>query len=525
MTDINTSSQSQRAERREPPPPPPVQDAKSAKSANGAKENEHPVEAQQQARDDDKAAALQRVEQARPAAKEIAGAHPSQFRSQPAMPGANDARRPQRGAPQAPQRAQQPPRNPPAPLDTKTAAQRALQETKPVPASDPHKQHIDAVRSQLDKEGLPSSAPNARVIVNDTGDHGRAVTRAAVGDVGPGRGAETHLQEVRNDPKAQDALKHDKATADRMASIDRTGRALNKGQASLDQLGTMGTNILESTVHQHRAELGRVRELAQKENAKSGTEKPTVANMSWGTSVQQVALGNPAEPGLGAAAVNAPKGSPLHKELAKALGHAPTQRDIPAVSKMIAERMQKNIDDKEKGNGLRAAKEKLGSELKEAAEKDKVHVVAAMGNQHEHATNGLGNDKWGSSIIHDVPNHISVGASDLGRDPTKVGDERMSSFSSAGQAEVAAPGVRSPVGTPTKKGGEPAKWDGTSFASPYVAGTVALMLQANPNMTSQQIRETLQGTAHDVARTTRDGAGVVDPVAAVRRATELAAAR
>lgn len=517
MTEINSSSstaETNRAERREPPPPP-VQEAKK------------PVEAQQKSRDDDNAAAVARVEQARPAAKEIAGTQAAQFRSQPAMPGANDARRPPQRAPQrAPQRPPQQPVRPQHPQrqpSTREAAQNALRETKPVAASDPHKQHIDAVRSQLDEAGLPSSAPHTRLVVNDQGDHGRAVTRAAVGDVGPGRGAETHLQEVRNDPQSQQALHHDAATNDRLASIDRAGRALERGNASLDQLGTMGTNILEGMVHQHRAELGRVRELAQKENKANG-EKPTVANMSWGTSVQQVALGNPGEPGLAAAAVHAPKGSPLHKELTKELGHAPSQRDIPAVSKMIAERMQKTMDDKEAGAGLRGAKEKLGNELKEAAEKDKVHVVAAMGNQQEHATRGMGNESWGSSIIHDVPNHISVGASDLGKDPKKVGDERISSFSSAGQVEVAAPGVQSPVGTPKKPGGAPAKWDGTSFSSPYVAGTVALMLQANPNLTSQQIRETLQGTAHDIKGTERDGAGVVDPVAAVRRARELAAA-
>jgi serine protease AprX len=334
-----------------------------------------------------------------------------------------------------------------------------------------------------------------------------------------------HVQQSARVKRASDSRPNSRAlffALGRCADRAFTRRAQRSARAF--EACMLGTNILESTVHQHRAELGRVRELAQSENKKSG-EKPTVANMSWGTSVQQVALGNPAEPGLGAAAVNAPKGSPLHKELTKALGHAPTQRDIPAVSKMIAERMQKNIDDKVAGKGLREAKEKLGSELKEAAEKDKVHVVAAMGNQHEHATHGLGNDKWGASIIHDVPNHISVGASDLGNDPKKVGDERMSTFSSAGQVEVAAPGVQSPVGTPAKRGGDAAKWDGTSFASPYVAGTVALMLQANPNMTSQQIRETLQGTAHDIKGTTRDGAGIVDPVAAVRRARELAAAR
>lgn len=41
---------------------------------------------------------------------------------------------------------------------------------------------------------------------------------------------------------------------------------------------------------------------------------------------------------------------------------------------------------------------------------------------------------------------------------------------------------------------------GTSMASPHVAGAVAVLLQANPNLTSAQIRSALQGTATPVTR-------------------------
>jgi subtilisin family serine protease len=61
--------------------------------------------------------------------------------------------------------------------------------------------------------------------------------------------------------------------------------------------------------------------------------------------------------------------------------------------------------------------------------------------------------------------------------------------------------------------------DGTSFAAPVVAGTAALMLQANPRLTPRQIVRILEETASGQGVRTNDlGFGVVDPVAAVARA-------
>lgn len=61
--------------------------------------------------------------------------------------------------------------------------------------------------------------------------------------------------------------------------------------------------------------------------------------------------------------------------------------------------------------------------------------------------------------------------------------------------------------------------DGTSFASPIVASIVACMLEANPNLTPQQVKRILVDTAERVAgvEVDRQGWGVVAP----RRAVEL----
>jgi subtilisin family serine protease len=66
---------------------------------------------------------------------------------------------------------------------------------------------------------------------------------------------------------------------------------------------------------------------------------------------------------------------------------------------------------------------------------------------------------------------------------------------------------------------------GTSMSSPFVAGVVALMLQANPYLTPVQVREILMETARqdeytEESGTVRFGAGKVDAQAAVKKALE-----
>jgi len=61
---------------------------------------------------------------------------------------------------------------------------------------------------------------------------------------------------------------------------------------------------------------------------------------------------------------------------------------------------------------------------------------------------------------------------------------------------------------------------GTSFAAPQVSGTIALMLQANPSLTPDRIKEILQQTATPMLAYSRYevGAGSLNTYAAVRKA-------
>src|SRR6266403_1938565 len=65
--------------------------------------------------------------------------------------------------------------------------------------------------------------------------------------------------------------------------------------------------------------------------------------------------------------------------------------------------------------------------------------------------------------------------------------------------------------------------DGTAFASPIVASIIACMLEANPNLTPQQVKRILVDTAERVAgvEVERQGWGVVVPRRAVALALEL----
>jgi serine protease AprX len=62
--------------------------------------------------------------------------------------------------------------------------------------------------------------------------------------------------------------------------------------------------------------------------------------------------------------------------------------------------------------------------------------------------------------------------------------------------------------------------EGTSFAAPIVASTIACMLEANPRLEPLLIREILMTTAHSVsnAPSERQGAGALDAGRAVARA-------
>jgi hypothetical protein len=90
--------------------------------------------------------------------------------------------------------------------------------------------------------------------------------------------------------------------------------------------------------------------------------------------------------------------------------------------------------------------------------------------------------------------------------------------------DVAAPGTAIGAANGFSKDGTPwVSMSGTSMASPYVAGTVGLMLAANPDLTAAQCIGILQRTSQPLPGAPFEwqndsGFGRIDPVAAVQEA-------
>lgn len=101
---------------------------------------------------------------------------------------------------------------------------------------------------------------------------------------------------------------------------------------------------------------------------------------------------------------------------------------------------------------------------------------------------------------------IAVGAVDS--------NNNRASFSSVGsQLEVMAPGVAINSTLPGNQYGE---LNGTSMASPHVAGAAALLIAQNPNLTNVQVRERLRDTATNLGSAFNYGHGVINLEAALQ---------
>ncbi len=126
----------------------------------------------------------------------------------------------------------------------------------------------------------------------------------------------------------------------------------------------------------------------------------------------------------------------------------------------------------------------------------------------------------------DYANCISVGATNVDDNrygATSVGPSPVgTSFpSDRRKPDISAPGqdVRS-----CARGGGFAISSGTSMATPHVTGTIALMLQANPNLTYDEVFYILQKTSVDLGDSAYDyvfGYGRIDALNAVREALKF----
>lgn len=428
-------------------------------------------------------------------------------------------------------------------------AQQALNAVKDPPADHPHMVHMADVRQRLEEAGLPSSADGVRAYVLDNisgrDPHGHQVTRALAGPVGPGRGADVSLHEQQWDvTKAHGSYKLSEPQLQRMQEAHALNGKMNAGDASLDDAARSVVLNTEEIMHVRRSDLAAIAD-------KHPQGQPAVINMSYGQDLARSTYY------AANAALNAPPGSKLHNEAMAALklkdgeelSFDEARNRLGGILQTKAQALAKG----ELNAGIQDARADLADAVKNANDKGLV-VVTTSGNSAEIGS-WFGDTKASTDLSDKVPGLIHVGATDLGFDAKNLGDEKMAGFSAHGDVEVSAPGNNVPVAAkapttlsalgkalknmPTggiksglggmRKPAGPIKAiagdvDGTSFASPYVSGAVALMMKANPAITPAQVHDILTSKAAtvNIAGEQRDGAGALDVVKAVQMAKDLA---
>lgn len=140
-----------------------------------------------------------------------------------------------------------------------------------------------------------------------------------------------------------------------------------------------------------------------------------------------------------------------------------------------------------------------------------------------------GNDGPGPMTVSspgNAPSAITVGALDT-HGTVYHGDDTVAKFSSRGptnfdafaKPDLVAPGVS--ITAASNKGGY-VSHSGTSMASPMVAGCVALVLQARPDLTPAQVKALLVRTADVLPNVdpSTQGAGVINPGKAIAAQAE-----
>jgi subtilisin family serine protease len=150
-----------------------------------------------------------------------------------------------------------------------------------------------------------------------------------------------------------------------------------------------------------------------------------------------------------------------------------------------------------------------------------VVVVFAAGNDGPNERTLLSPADRASSEL----SSFSVGAVDYDNTIARFSSRGPSSCTPDGtdaiKPELTAPGVNIRSSVPGSRYED--NWSGTSMACPHVAGVVALMRQANPNLSSQQVKEILLETADDLGLNGADnsyGNGLVNAYSAVMRALQ-----
>ena len=395
-------------------------------------------------------------------------------------------------------------------------AQRALTREVTPDANHPYVQLKSETRSQLDRLGALGKGGD-RIHVSDTAwAHGEEVVRTAAGKTSLAQGAQTSMSFA--------GVPESFAKANMSAGeLQRLDQAKNFNPhapgVGTDDLARTAVNGMSQDLVDKRLRLQQLRE--QLPNPTDG--KKTFVNMSFGSTPEE------ASDRMMKDILTAPKGSTLRKEMTDLLGHEPAIEDDGKGGKrfnrddmrklkteLVHPKLKAAMGSKDGTAVLDGARQGLENELAEGR-KSGVLVFAAAGNARVNAEKA-GDVEMSRALHSGVKGLINVGATDIG-DPSKSSDDRVAKFSSGGNIDISAPGVKMPVGVGLGKDGKPIATDreGTSFAAPHAVETAYAMSSANPNLSADDIARLIQDprALRDVPGTKLDGAGQIDQFSAV----------
>ena len=172
------------------------------------------------------------------------------------------------------------------------------------------------------------------------------------------------------------------------------------------------------------------------------------------------------------------------------------------------------------GLGARASNTSLSLSFTSNAVKNKFEDTRDAGMVHFASAGNDGISALGYPASLSAVNEVAAIQSNGGRAIFPGG-----SSSNYGPYVIMAPGrdiyTTDRVGISGYTGGDYVLQQGTSFASPYVAGVAALMMSANPTLSADQVETILQNTTRDLGSPGRDsiyGWGLVNADAAVQEA-------